>query len=267
MRAGRVAGPRFVRVASRSRAQLTIGFGNVGAAAGMATMGPTRNAWVRLNPAYRSADATDAHYRIEVMAIFTHELGHVLGFDHTSTRCALMGPVLDVAGCGVITPAHSGYYKCQTIDRSLVNALVRRYGGRARPAATTWCLIDPMPPVLSGVTFSGGVASDEPVTVRWGRPSAVPAGSRVLIRAWGGSDCAVPPAGAATAQAAVSAGIWQDTSAPRNEDACLRVELVNRYGVGRPAVTQTVARWSAASVAPDLSVEPAPEAPVDATAP
>ena len=115
-----------------ARAQLTIGFGNVGAAAGMATVGPTRNAWVRLNPAYRSADATDAHYRIEVMAIFTHELGHVLGFDHTSTAAPMVP--CSTSRLRRVTPAHAGYYKCQTIDRSLVTPWSgATAAGRGRP--------------------------------------------------------------------------------------------------------------------------------------
>ena len=41
------------------------------------------NACVRLNPVYRNVDSSNAHNRIEVMTIFAHELGHVLGFQHT----------------------------------------------------------------------------------------------------------------------------------------------------------------------------------------
>lgn len=93
-------GIKFVRTLNPRKAQLTIRYGNIGRSAGLATVGRARHAFVRLSSAYASKDALDAHYRVEVMGIVTHELGHVLGFGHTSARCSLMSPMLDVEGCG-----------------------------------------------------------------------------------------------------------------------------------------------------------------------
>ncbi len=228
-------GIRFVRTSIRSHAQLTIGFGNVGNAAGKATVGRTRNAWVRLNPVYRNADSVNPHNRIEVMAVLAHELGHVLGFQHTAGRCTTMSAMLDVDGCGVVAPARAGYYKCKTIDSSLLARFVRLYGGRAKSPAASQCLIDPMPSALPDVAFDA--ESDAPVTIRWAQPTTVPTGSRVAIQHWSADSCDAVPATAGTDYTVPTSTVWQD-STPANQDNCFRVQLVNRYGLGRaPVVT------------------------------
>ena len=117
------------------------------------------------------------HNRIEVMAVLAHELGHVLGFQHTAGRCSTMSAMLDVDGCGVVTPASVGYYKCKTIDSALLARFVRLYGGRAKSPTTTQCLIDPMPSALPQVAFDSG--TDAPVTIRWAQATTVPSGSLV----------------------------------------------------------------------------------------
>lgn len=234
---------RFVRTTDRRRADLSIGYGQTDGAAGVATVGRTRHARIRLNPSYDRVDALDAHNRVEVLGIFAHELGHVLGFGHTAARCSLMSPVLDVSGCGEVSDAHPGYYGCQTIDKPLVGRFVLRYGGRARYSTASWCLIDPLPSALS-VSFAGGRTT--PVTVTWGRPRYVPSGSRVQIRHWNDTTCAAPPPWAGTEQTSAGSGRWQDLAPEDAADNCFSAQLVNRYGVGRTSVQATVVRLGVA---------------------
>ena len=60
------------------------------------------------------------------MNVLAHELGHVLGFQHTAARCSLMAPVLDVDACGTVpTATQPGYYKCRTLDTALVQRFVK----------------------------------------------------------------------------------------------------------------------------------------------
>lgn len=258
---GAGGGIRFVRTTNRRAAQLTIAYGATGTAAGMATVGGTRHAFVQLSSRYRTVDALDAFHRVQVLGVFTHELGHVLGFGHTAARCSLMSPVLDVAGCGVLPASLPGYYDCRTIDAPLATRFVRLYGGRARTPGT-WCPLDQLPPVLAGVAFSGGPSA--PVTVRWAQPAFVPAGSQMVIRTWETDVCGEPPRSASAEHLPVTDGAWQRVpSVPVvTEDAtqaagtagtagtrvvvapravCVSVQLVNRYGAGHPAVSGLVA--------------------------
>lgn len=252
---------RFVRTTDKSRADLTIAYGDTDGAAGLATVGATQHARVRLNPSYDRVDALDAHNRVEVLGIFAHELGHVLGFSHTTARCSLMSPVLDVSGCGAVTEDHPGYYACQTIDRALVARFVRLYGGVARYSATPWCLIDPMPSALA-VAFAGGETA--PVTVSWRRPSYVPAGSRVEIQHWNDTTCAAAPYWAETDYSSPTAGVWQDVAPEASIDNCFSAQLVNRYGVGRTSVRATVVRQTTPASDAPVDVVPAPLTPTPA---
>ena len=231
---------RFVRVTNRKKARLVISYGHLRGSAGEATVGPQAHATVRLSDAYRNLDATDAFYRVQVMGIFAHELGHVLGFQHAKSRCNLMSPTLDVQGCGMVADNAPGYYKCHTVNRPLFARLVRLYGGRVRYAGGTWCLIDPKPPTLSNVTFSDGGDADPHVTIGWTVPSSAPAGSKVRVQSWDASTCGAVPAGASTETLPMSPGSWRQSGADQSQDQCFNVELVNRYGVGRQAVAHKV---------------------------
>lgn len=228
-------GIKFVRATNPRKARVTISYGNIGAAAGLATVGKTRRGFVKLSSAYSSVDELDARNRVQVMGIFTHELGHVLGFQHTSARCSLMSPVLDVDGCQVLPATQPGFYKCRTIDAPLVARFVQLYGGRAQyPAAT--CPVDPLPSALPGVAFAGGPAS--PVTVTWGKPAFAPSGSRVVVRSWTAPVCSAVPDVAATAYAPVAARVWSSPGTDIAGTTCFSVRLVNRYGAGGPAVSR-----------------------------
>lgn len=224
---------RLVPTTSRARAQVTIGYGSTAGAAGLATVGRTARAYVHLNPSYDRVDALDSWNRVEVMGILAHELGHVLGFDHTSTRCALMAPVLDIAGCGEFDPDQPGWYRCRTLDTTLASRFVRLYGGRTRPAPTGSCLVDPMPSALApAYRLDPGT---DGVTVTWARPAVVPPGSQVEVRHWSAADCTQVPTDPSLDLVAPTSRTWQDPRGADEQDTCYVAVLANRYGVSRPA--------------------------------
>lgn len=232
---------KLIRTTSRSKAKLRISYGNTGAAAGKATVGAGPGAFVRLSSRYAAVDSNDAWNRIAVMAIFTHELGHVLGYGHTTAPCSLMRAVLDISACHLPSTSPAGYHKCRTIDAALVRRFVKTYGGRARIPSTTWCLIDPLPSALTGVGFDGGV--DSPVTVHWTRPTTVPVASKVEIRMWPGDACTETPAWADSVLVSPGDLQWQDDQARTTDTHCFRARLVNRFGAGREAFAGLMARW------------------------
>ena len=174
-----MAAVKLVRTTSRTKAKVKISYGSNGARlrAWPPSAGPS-GAFVRLSPSYASVDSTGTFRRIEVMAIFAHELGHVLGFGHTHH-----GVLADALGAGrqCLLPARVPPEPATTSAAPSTPTFVRgssgTYGGRAHFPPNTWCLIDPMPAALAGLTFSGGV--DSPVTLRWSRPATVPTGSKV----------------------------------------------------------------------------------------
>ncbi|MEO7351631.1 MAG: matrixin family metalloprotease, partial [Marmoricola sp.] len=229
-------GIRFVRTTSRSKAQVRISSADTGTAAGMATVGRVHHAYVHLSRAYANVDELDAHYRIEVMMIFAHELGHVLGFHHSSVACSLMAPMLDVEGCNVIPRAEKpGYYRCRTISGPLAARFVRIYGGKAK-FPDSWCPIDTIPSALTSVDITGG--TDAPVTISWASPASVLAGSSVKINTWQSDSCDAVPDTAAATYAPVTAGAWEDPQSEYVGTICFGVQLVNRYGAGQPAVAR-----------------------------
>jgi hypothetical protein len=59
----------------------------------------------------------------------------------------------------------------------------------------------------------------------------------VSIQHWAADSCGSAPVSAGTDYTAPTSTSWQD-SAATDQDNCFRVQLVNRYGVGRaPVVT------------------------------
>jgi hypothetical protein len=241
---------KLVRTTAVKRAQVRIGYGDTGSAAGLSTVGAKAHAYVRLSSRFSSLDAVNARNRVSIMIVLAHELGHVLGFQHTTARCSLMSPAVQIDACGVLPAAQPGYYKCRTLDTALVQRFIRTYGGRARYPHASWCLIDPLPQALSGVTFTDGNTS--PVTVQWKRPSSVPPGSSLIVRRWHASTCGTAPSSADTFRPSMTSGLWRDEVTYEHQTACFQVQLVNRYGAGRPAQSRVLARWVPKVAAPEI---------------
>ncbi len=243
---------RLARTTVPRKAQLRIGYARTGAAAAKSTVGRVRNAYVHLSSRYAAVDGVNARNRVTVMNVLAHELGHVYGFQHTAGTCTLMAASVNITGCNILPAAQPGYYKCRTLDTALVRRFVARYGGTAKYPAAAWCLIDPLPPVLTGVTFTGGTTS--PVAIHWRPPASVPAGSTMVVKRWESATCGTAPAGAATFRPAVKSGVWQDVAVTEAETDCFQLQLLNRYGAGRAAQKRVMARWVPATPTPTIGL-------------
>ena len=229
---------RFVKAKKGHRAQLTIGYGDTHGADGYATVGPAPRAFVHLNPGYKNGSVS-AERKVWVGRLFTHELGHVVGFQHTGGKCSLMVPVFNLSECPLLDK-DPGYYACRWIDKPLLKRFVAAYGGKAKLASKK-CLIDPLPGQLGNAQFSGGTGG--PVTLRWSAPSSAPPGSKVHVEAWAGASCAGDPPRELDVDLPLGAGSWTDPSDGTGGPHCFRARVVNRYGAGPAPITAVVNRY------------------------
>jgi len=121
-------------------AQVRVSYGDIGGSSGLATVGATSRAFVKLSDRYRTAIG-DEYDRVEVMGVLTHELGHVLGLEHVTTRCALMGPVMDIVGCGIFDVERPEAYRCDVVGQAALEQAARLYGGAPRPLSAGSCTV------------------------------------------------------------------------------------------------------------------------------
>jgi hypothetical protein len=241
----------FVRAKKGHRAQLVIGYGDTHGADGYASVGPAPRAFVHLNPGYKHAPTT-AQLKVWVGRLFAHELGHVVGFQHTAGKCSLMVAVFDMGACPLLDK-EPGYYACRWIDKPLLKRFVAAYGGKAKQPAQK-CLIDPLPGQLGDAQFSGGTGG--PVTLRWSAPSSAPRGSKVHLEVWAGTSCAGDPPRDLDVDLPLGSGSWSDPSDGTGGPHCYRAQVVNQYGAGPAPITAVVNRYQTPVGAP--SVAPGP---------
>ena len=167
---------KFVEV-PRRKAKLVISYGDTGGADGVGTLGYQYRNYVHLSPAYKKADEHNAETRVWVGRLFAHELGHVLGFDHTTGQCSLMYPVYNFGVCETLPIDKPGYYNCRWIDKKLLRRFTQMYGGKPKRPAKV-CLIEALPGELRSVTFTGGNTQNKPVKVTWLPPGRSATGPR-----------------------------------------------------------------------------------------
>lgn len=242
---------KFVEV-PRRKAKLIIGYGDTGGADGVGTLGYQYRNYVNLSPSYKKANEFNPETRVWVGRLFTHELGHVLGYNHTPGQCSLMYPVYNFGVCETLSYDKPGYYNCRWIDKKLLKRFTQMYGGKPkRPPAT--CPIEALPGQLTGVTFSGGNAQASRVKITWVPPSSVRAGTKVFVTVWKGGACTVYP-NTFERRVAVDpkARSWTDPAFGQGT-WCYSVHIENRYGATRPLFGKALARFAPVPAAPALA--------------
>ena len=242
---------RFVKAKGGTKPQLTIGYGPTQGYAGFATIGPAKNAYVHLSTGYRNADA-DLEQRLGVGRLLAHELGHVVGFGHVGKGCELM--VTFIPATCLLLSFEPGYRVCRWIDKPLLKKFIAAYGGKGK-LAPKFCPIDPLPPQLEDVAFTGGAAAGQPVRVTWKAQPAKP-GERVHIYVRAGACPSHPEGNSPDLEAFVSptAGSWTD---PNPEVVpgghCYIVRVINKSDGSQKPFIRVVDRYAPPPAPPSVS--------------
>ncbi|MEO6867637.1 MAG: snapalysin family zinc-dependent metalloprotease [Gaiellales bacterium] len=243
---------RFVRARSRASAQVVIRFGPTAGNAGLASIGAQPNAYVHM---YKRS-VLPVQDRVAASMVIAHELGHVVGLDHTRARgCNLMNTYTSGPGCP--ESPRVGYYWCRWLSPDDLRGALRLYGGRARTQPKL-CLHEPRPPKLLNVKVSGGAQAGAPVRLTWKRPKGLRSSARIQVSVHAAGKCSSWKIGEAFENVLLrsTATSWTD-SKPRQERGpgsyCYRVQALNQFQLGGPAINRVADVWRPAPPAPVIT--------------
>jgi Matrixin len=120
--------------------------------------------------------------RTSLAQVAAHELGHVLGLDHTTGGCATMNPRLNER-CQAPAPwqAH-----CRILEADDVRGVIRRYGGKLRALGPQYCDVAAVPGPPLGLTGTLTDPRTGAIALQWTNPTGVSFQSQFTLDAIAG---------------------------------------------------------------------------------
>lgn len=211
--------------------------------AGLATYSYGGGRWqgkIEVQPNLKKNQLTKAAGAQVAIDVFVHEMGHIMGLNHETKRCAIMQPVV-WGGCP--QPKNPWQYRCRPLEKDDIRGGISIFGGKIGKIGPEFCDAAEPPPAVTGVTVVAAPDQDlgARVTVSWTNPSASkPMQAEVLRRRdtcpTGPDDKQAQPVEQVQAKVGQPQSVTDESGFPGAGSYCYAVVLIGEFNrPGKPA--------------------------------
>lgn len=161
---------KWKKVSSKSKAQVPIIVKKIPTAGIAWHLGRGRGR-IEIQPRLKKSRQTEAAGARVAVQVIAHEMGHIMGLDHETKKCAVMQPML---GVGCPNPKVPWQYRCRVLETDDLRGGVKLFGGKVGKVGPEFCDSVPPPPEPTGVSVAptgSGEDGEGGVTVSWTTPA------------------------------------------------------------------------------------------------
>jgi hypothetical protein len=133
---------------SKSKARVQIRVNKNIPSAGLATYFGGQRGLIQIQPGMKKTGGSKAYGEWVATTIMTHEMGHIMGLDHETKKCAVMQPSI---GIGCPNAKNPWQFRCRVLEPDDVRGGVALFGGKIGKVGPEFCDQTPPPPAPTDV--------------------------------------------------------------------------------------------------------------------
>ncbi len=134
---------------SKRRARVLIRVNKRIPSAGLATYFGRQRGLIEIQPGMKKLRESKIEGNWVATTIMTHEMGHIMGLDHETRKCAIMQPAI---GIGCPLPKDPWQFRCRVLEPDDMRGGVALFGGKVGKVGPEFCDLTSPPPAPSDVT-------------------------------------------------------------------------------------------------------------------